>query len=600
MACEVAPAIDGRGRRLLTTSAVPAGALLHEEEPWAAVPYELAATCASSFATASTTRRLLVCGRCRVARYADRAAQKADWPAHKPECAALTGSAPRIPSPTVRLAARCLWRAAAARSSPAPLDALESHWGDLPVGRQALFAHMAYLTRRFMSCGRQDGGGEGDEDEAGEAADGGVGTVGPPPLPPLPLIARLLARLAVNAHTITGGDGLDRVGLGLYPGPGAMANHGEPPSAVQAFSRGGGALQLRALRALAPGEEVTIAYSDAARPRPARRAALVEGYCFDIDGGVDGALQPGPPEVGAEWRSPGGGVVASASPARPPCVAGDPEVCMELVGPDGSVIAGGGAVAWLEAARVSEADDAAASFLLEEGGEGCERGQARPPSPPVCRVVAWGAWAADSMALARVATALAAAERAADAVEAALDNAAERASGAVEAALDGAASAAATGALGAADAGAAALAALSTSGGPAPGPAHFTVGRLAASTLRAALAAKAFPRALAAARAATPLLDAALPAPAPVRAHLCAVRAKLAAWAGGEEGVGGGGSGGAHHALDVEALAAAGQAVAALRICSPAAPARAELEALAGNLRAEAAGRARRAAALEL
>ena len=56
MACEVAPAIDGRGRRLLTTRSVPAGALLHREPPWAAVACDPAATCAAFSASMNGVR----------------------------------------------------------------------------------------------------------------------------------------------------------------------------------------------------------------------------------------------------------------------------------------------------------------------------------------------------------------------------------------------------------------------------------------------------------------------------------------------------------------------------------------------------------------
>jgi len=42
--------------------------------------------------------------------YADRAAERADWrDGHREECAALAACAPRVPPPTVRLAARVLW-----------------------------------------------------------------------------------------------------------------------------------------------------------------------------------------------------------------------------------------------------------------------------------------------------------------------------------------------------------------------------------------------------------------------------------------------------------------------------------------------------------
>ena len=503
-------------------------------------------------------------------RYVDRAAQAADWGAHKPECAALAAcSAP--PSPTIRLAARCLWwaglvgrveqqaeqhvgrQAALARDrvrqggcGTAALDALESHWDDLSPARQALYAGLAVATRTFMTGGGRD-----------SAA------------PDLPSIARLIARLAVNAHTITGGAGIDRVGLGLYPGPGAMANHGEPPAgptAVQAFE--GGTLTLRALAALPSGAEVMLSYVDPATPRPARRVALLEGYRFDIDAG----LLPQPPPA-VEWASPDGSTLAAGFSARPPSVDGDPEACVAMVGPAGEP--GGGAVAWLESGSSQDGVDAAASFGLGVEEDGQERGP--PPRPSVCRVVAWGGCAASPAFLARTAACLATMERAARGVETCL---AGRSLAPSPERADALAAALAGGAAGR-------RAILETDPGPAPapGPAHFSTGRLAFASSRAALAAGDWAGALADARAAIPLLDAALPRAAPVRAHLWAERAKLAALAGGEAG------GGA--ALDAEALAAAEEAAAALAICSPAAPALAEMAALIENLQAEAAARER-------
>lgn len=227
--------------------------------------------------------------------------------------------------------------------------------------------------------------------------------------PDLPSIARLIARLAVNAHTITGGAGIDRVGLGLYPGPGAMANHGEPPAgptAVQAFE--GGTLTLRALAALPSGAEVMLSYVDPATPRPARRVALLEGYRFDIDAG----LLPQPPPA-MEWASPDGSTLAAGFSARPPSVDGDPEACVAMVGPAGEP--GGGAVAWLESGSSQDGVDAAASFGLGVEEDGQERGP--PPRPSVCRVVAWGGCAASPAFLARTAACLATMERAARGVE---------------------------------------------------------------------------------------------------------------------------------------------------------------------------------------
>ncbi len=70
--------------------------------------------------------------------------------------------------------------------------------------------------------------------------------------------------------------------MGLYP-VGAMVNHSCTPNAMQSFA--GRRIVFRAIRPIAAGDEVTISYVELAATRAERRAALLAGYCFDIDAG---------------------------------------------------------------------------------------------------------------------------------------------------------------------------------------------------------------------------------------------------------------------------------------------------------------------------
>lgn len=83
-------------------------------------------------------------------------------------------------------------------------------------------------------------------------------------------------RLSANGFTITDAQN-QSVGIGLYLGA-IAANHSCAPNAHASFE--GTMLRLRALRPIAPDEEVCISYVDIARPRRARQADLLNGYGF--------------------------------------------------------------------------------------------------------------------------------------------------------------------------------------------------------------------------------------------------------------------------------------------------------------------------------
>ena len=279
---------EGRGRCLVATARLRAGEEVLATQPYASClnDDQRATRCDHTFASAEDVvgGALLRCSRSKVARYASREAQAAAWRAgYREECAALVACAPRVPPPTVRLAARALWRRRRERAPAADdvyrdaapfglgegfdaVDALEHHWDRLPDARKAAFAQMAQLVRAFMA---------GADPAPPSSAD----PLHRPDIPAPREVALLLARISCNAHTVCDEE-LRPVGVALYPAA-AMMNHSDAPNVAQTFR--GKTASFRCLRDVDEGEELTIAYVELAATRAERRAELLEGYLFDID-----------------------------------------------------------------------------------------------------------------------------------------------------------------------------------------------------------------------------------------------------------------------------------------------------------------------------
>ena len=457
------------GRAAVTTHAARVGSTLLTEAAVAAVPTSPTA-CWRTLTPACTA----VCGGCKIARYVSRSAQAADRTAHAPECRALASGA-RLPPPSVRLALRVAALPVDCGGEGAPrLDSLVDHWSSLPPSRRASLAAAAAAGAAFATAG-------------GVTRD-------------VRALATVLAALAVNAHTVADTDGR-ALGVALFP-LSLLANHADAPSACQTFELGDGVaggpprIVLRTLRGLAPGEAVTLSYTDQLAPRPERRAALLAGYCFDIDAGRETDPPPARTLRGDGW-------VACVHATAPPSVQdGRPASLCAVRG-----VADGGAcglVAWEAEAEGEE--DAAASFPVGDDDDD----KTSPPLPPptIVHVIAWGApLTANNTALQTVATA------AADGVRATT-----RARGLLPASPAAALSTAR-----------AAAAALAASPGPAPAPTNLISARLADVTASAGVAAGDFETAVVAAAAALPAFEATHARGAPPRAAALAAAAKLAA-----------------------------------------------------------------------
>nr|XP_019935365.1 PREDICTED: histone-lysine N-methyltransferase SMYD3-like [Paralichthys olivaceus] len=117
----------GKGNGLRATGGIRAGELLSSAEPLA--------SCVSSRRSRDVcnrcyTRRetLLRCSQCKTARYCNITCQKQAWSDHKRECKCLRSLLPRVPTDSVRLAARLIFALLSpSKGSSEELYTLEEH-----------------------------------------------------------------------------------------------------------------------------------------------------------------------------------------------------------------------------------------------------------------------------------------------------------------------------------------------------------------------------------------------------------------------------------------------------------------------------------------
>eukprot|EP00960_Hanusia_phi_P007857 224857-Hanusia_phi.AAC.1 len=134
--------------------------------------------------------------------------------------------------------------------------ALASHYGEHAQESMLGFTHIAMTLREYMRGGRKDG----EEEEGLDMRE----------------VMEDICRLSCNCYTIV--DEEERaVGIGLFP-IAALMNHSCSPSCVQSFH--GRRMQLRALRDIEEGEELTLSYIDPAEPLVVRQEELRKRYFF--------------------------------------------------------------------------------------------------------------------------------------------------------------------------------------------------------------------------------------------------------------------------------------------------------------------------------
>ncbi|XP_061670413.1 histone-lysine N-methyltransferase SMYD3 isoform X3 [Syngnathoides biaculeatus] len=101
-------ASPGKGNGLRATTAIKSGKLLFSSEPLASCVSTKVAkdVCHRCFVRRET---LLRCSQCKMARYCNITCQKQAWADHKKECKCLRSILPRVPTDSVRLAARVIF-----------------------------------------------------------------------------------------------------------------------------------------------------------------------------------------------------------------------------------------------------------------------------------------------------------------------------------------------------------------------------------------------------------------------------------------------------------------------------------------------------------
>ena len=424
-----------RGRHLVATSAIREGEVVLTAEAFCAVLDDRAipTRCEHTFALGSASggsAALLRCSKSRVARYASRAAQAEAWRAgYREECAALVACAPRVPPPTIRLAARALWRRARERRGDdrdpyadaadlglglgyAAVEALQHHWDAYSDARKARFAEMAILVRAFARAGLglpvEDDPNNQDDPNAPPVVSSSDDSL--IDLPSNRDVALLLARIACNAHTVCDEE-LRPIGIGVYPRA-ATTNHSCAPNCAQTFA--GKRLVLRALRDVAAGEEITISYVDVCATRRTRRAQLARQYHFDIDAGTtdagtsythttspeESALVGGAPKAEGDENAPRvffSRVDFGPDAATPPWrtdPADEDALCAVVV--RGARVPGGVAIERVDDDEEEEEEEAnpEASFATDDGDDDETEGEdeaTKKKAAPSYRAFVWGA-----------------------------------------------------------------------------------------------------------------------------------------------------------------------------------------------------------------
>ncbi|EQC39619.1 hypothetical protein, variant [Saprolegnia diclina VS20] len=292
MAVQLETKDRGAGRWIAATKDVAPGTLLLTSMPFATVlsPSLWTERCQACFEPGSLAR----CARCKLVYYCSKGCQLSDWRLqHKLECPRLerlvvTANAYSVVADALLIARTLrLVSASPAPNEPRNLDARSTHPYDLvwsEADRAAVHATAAIVDQTDLlpsSMGY---------------------TVSD--------IEEMLCRFHTNNFTITDEILLD-IGSGCYPW-GAMVNHSCDANCTVTFAPKSHELQMRALRPIAAGEEVTHAYMDVAIPATKRRRELQAQYHFGCT--CARCTSPTSFDVVSDAGKDGGPIATGASP----------------------------------------------------------------------------------------------------------------------------------------------------------------------------------------------------------------------------------------------------------------------------------------------
>lgn len=250
----------GKGNGLRATAGFRSGQLLYSCEPLAScVTNKQARDVCHHCVTRCET--LLRCSQCKMARYCNITCQKQAWPGHKRECKCLKSILPRIPTDSVRLAARVIFALISPSKSSSDelytLEEHESHLSSMSEQKKQGLSQLASMLELYL------------QQEVKQEMSSAL-----PPSCREPL--SLIAKVTCNCFTISDGE-QQEIGVGLYPSL-SLLNHDCRPNCVMVFE--GTKLLLRAVRDISPQEELTISYIETLSLAEDRRRQLEDQYHF--------------------------------------------------------------------------------------------------------------------------------------------------------------------------------------------------------------------------------------------------------------------------------------------------------------------------------
>ncbi|RDB18387.1 Histone-lysine N-methyltransferase ASHR1 [Hypsizygus marmoreus] len=232
--------------------------------------------CSNCFGS-SPASSLKRCTTCRTIWYCDSTCQNKDWVLHKRECAALQEWAKVAPSPDVSVpsdAVRCLGRLLWRRQQKSndgtwvkSVEAMQSHRTSIQSSSFELHTHLSHALVRYLGLSSPQ-----------ELVEFGLSSARD--------LVDIISRFITNTFTVTTPT-LTPVGASISPVV-ALINHSCDPNAVVVFPRASDIpssqepqMQVIALRAIQPDEEILTSYIDTTLPKDQRQKALQETYNFD-------------------------------------------------------------------------------------------------------------------------------------------------------------------------------------------------------------------------------------------------------------------------------------------------------------------------------
>ncbi|XP_034536700.1 histone-lysine N-methyltransferase SMYD3 [Notolabrus celidotus] len=253
----------GKGNGVRATARIRRGELVYSADPLASCVSNKQAreVCHRCFTRRET---LLRCSQCKTARYCNTSCQKQAWSSHKRECKCLRSLLPRIPTDSVRLAARIVFTSLNPSPSSSeelyPLEEHESHLSSMSEHKKQGLSQLASMLELYL------------QPEVLHLTQETISALPPSCQEPLSLIAKVTC----NCFTISDGE-LQEVGVGLYPSL-SLLNHNCRPNCVMVFE--GTNLRLRAVQDIDAGEELTISYIETLTSTDNRQKQLEEQYHF--------------------------------------------------------------------------------------------------------------------------------------------------------------------------------------------------------------------------------------------------------------------------------------------------------------------------------